>query len=83
MALSYSKGELSLGETIVNEGLNGEQFKGKIIETKEAGSYLGVVPEISGSTHITGHHLVIDLDDQVKTRGVSPAKIDYPEETLL
>jgi proline racemase len=67
MALFHSKGELSLGEAIVNEGLNGEQFKGKIVETKKSGPYQGVIPEISGTAYITGLcHLIIDPDDPFK-----------------
>ena len=72
-----------MGETIINEGLNGEQFKGRIVETKEGGPYQGVVPEISGTTYITGHHLIIDPDDQVEARDFSSPKLDYPDETLL
>lgn len=67
IALFYSKGELSLGETIINQGLNGEQFKGRLVETKEAGPYQGVVPEVSGVSYITGmHYLLIDPDDPHK-----------------
>jgi proline racemase len=67
MALFHSKGELSLGETIVNEGLNGERFKGRIVETKKSGLYQGVIPEISGAAYITGLcHLIIDPDDPFK-----------------
>lgn len=66
MALFYSKGELSLGEIIIYEGLNGEQFKGRLVEKKEAGSYQAVVPEVSGITSTTGHNLIIEaIEDLV------------------
>lgn len=67
MATLYAKGELSLGETFVNEGILGTVFYGKLVEEVTVCGIKAVVPEVTGRAFVTGfHNFVIDKDDPLK-----------------
>ena len=64
LALLHRMGQLSMGETFVNEGLSGITFEGRIVSEISVGGIPGIVPEIRGSAHITGlHRFVLTPDD--------------------
>ena len=56
LALLHRKGELAQGNTLLNEGLMGATFEGRILEEITVGAFPAVVPEISGTAFITGYH---------------------------
>jgi trans-L-3-hydroxyproline dehydratase len=53
-ALHYAKGELAKGETITIESILGTTMTVKVAETTVFGPYQAVIPEVSGTAHITG-----------------------------
>jgi proline racemase len=64
MALLHRRGELSVGQTFVNEGLLGTTFEGRIVEETTVGTLQAIVPEIRGTAHVTGlHRFVVTPDD--------------------
>ena len=56
MAVLHAKGKLGLGEEFIHENVIGEVFKGKLCGTIRVGDRQAVVPEISGTAHLTGLH---------------------------
>jgi trans-L-3-hydroxyproline dehydratase len=66
-ALHYSRGELNIDQPFVVESILGTRFTGRIVETTSFGSYDAVIPEISGTAHITGRNeFLIDPNDPLK-----------------
>jgi len=64
LALLHRRGELRLGQTLVNEGMLGTTFEGRIIREINVGGVPAIVPEIRGSAYITGlHRFVFRPDD--------------------
>jgi trans-L-3-hydroxyproline dehydratase len=64
LALHHARGELAEGETIVVESIVGTRFSGRIVDTTDVQGLPAVVPEITGTAHITGRHeFVVDPDD--------------------
>lgn len=64
LALRHARGELAVGQDFVVESVIGTRFTGRITETTSVGDTDAVVPEVTGSAHITGHNeFVIDPDD--------------------
>jgi proline racemase len=64
MALLHKQGKMSVGDTIINKGPLGTQFRGRIIAETKVGPFPAILPEIRGSAHITGwHRFVIGEDD--------------------
>ena len=56
-----------MGETLAIESLIGSRFEGRVVETTTYGPHEAVVPEVSGSAHITGRHeFLIDPDDPLR-----------------
>jgi proline racemase/trans-L-3-hydroxyproline dehydratase len=67
VAIRYAKGQLKMGQPFINEGVLGTHFVGKVVEEVKLGSYVGVIPEVTGSAYITGfHQFVVDPDDPLK-----------------
>jgi trans-L-3-hydroxyproline dehydratase len=67
VALHHAKGELPVGETITVESILGTTFTGRVVETTTVGTLPAVIPEVSGTAHITGRHeFFIDPDDPLK-----------------
>jgi len=66
-ALHYARGELGIGDSFVTESILGTSFKCRIVESTQFGPYEAVIPEITGSAHITGRNqLLIDPDDPLR-----------------
>jgi proline racemase len=66
VAIHHARGELALGETIIIESLIGSRFTGRVAETTTIGAndLPAIIPEVSGTAHITGRHeFLIDPDD--------------------
>jgi trans-L-3-hydroxyproline dehydratase len=53
-ALHFAKGEIGLGEPFVVESILGTTFTGRAVERLAYGPYEAVVPEVTGSAHLTG-----------------------------
>lgn len=56
LALHHARGELSPGQEIRIESILGTSFTGRVLDTATVGPYAAVIPEVSGSAHITGRH---------------------------
>ena len=64
MAVLYAKGELSLDEDFVHEGILGTTFTGRLIRETKVGEYAAVVPTLSGRAWITAmSNYVVDAED--------------------
>lgn len=67
LPLHFAKGELKIGEEMTIESITGSVFRGKIIEEVDFGPFKAVIPEVTGTAHITGQHtFLIDPDDPFK-----------------
>jgi trans-L-3-hydroxyproline dehydratase len=67
VAIHHSRGDLAVGETITIESILGTAFTGRVAETTTLGSLPAVIPEVSGTAHITGRHeFLIDPDDPLR-----------------
>jgi trans-L-3-hydroxyproline dehydratase len=66
-AIHHLNGRLSLGQSMTIESIIGTTFDVKLLNTTMFGEYSSVVPQVTGSAYITGHHeFVIDPDDPLK-----------------
>lgn len=64
MAIHRARKEIDFGESMTIESITGSLFIGSIIEELEYGGYNAVIPQVSGSAHITGKHtFLIDPED--------------------
>lgn len=55
-ALHYAKGELALDEKITIESIVGSTMTVRAAETAKFGCYDAIIPEVSGTAHITGRN---------------------------
>lgn len=63
-AIHHARGELPENETITIESLIGTQFGVRVVETTSVGDLPAIVPEVTGSAHLTGRHeFWIDPED--------------------
>jgi len=53
-ALHVAKGEIGIGEPFVVESILGTTFTGRAVRRLNFGPYEAVVPEVTGSAHLTG-----------------------------
>lgn len=56
MAIHHARQELAIGQSMRIESIIDTVFTGSVLETVDFGPYTAVVPEVSGSAHITGQH---------------------------
>ncbi len=64
MALLHRRGELAVGQPFVNEGLLGTTFDARIVSETAVEHLPAIIPEVSGTTHMTGlHHFVLAPGD--------------------
>jgi proline racemase len=67
MAQLHSRGDLEIGEEFIHESIIGTLFRGKLTEEVSVGRYKAVVPEVTGSSHITGmHQFFLDPEDPLR-----------------
>jgi proline racemase len=63
-ALHYARGELSLGASITIESILGSTMTVRAVEPVMFGRHAAIVPEVSGTAHITGRNeLYLDPND--------------------
>ncbi len=66
-ALHHAKGQLKVGEKITIESILGTTMDVKVKEVTTYGPHAAVVPEVSGTAHITGKHgFYFDPDDPLR-----------------
>jgi trans-L-3-hydroxyproline dehydratase len=66
-AIHFARGELEKGRPFVVESILGSCFTGRIAELTRFGPYEAVIPEVSGSAHITGRNeFWIDPSDPLR-----------------
>jgi proline racemase len=66
-AIHHARGELDLGQEIVVESVIGTRFTVRVAGTTSVGGRPAIIPEVSGSAHITGRHeFLIDPDDPLR-----------------
>lgn len=66
-AIHHAKGELAAGESITIESIIGTTMDVRVAETTTFGPYAAVVPEVTGTAHITGQMtFYLDPDDPLK-----------------
>jgi proline racemase len=64
MAVLHAKGELEIGQNFRHQGILDNIYTGQLVEEVEIAGHKGVVPEVSGTSWITGYNtLVLDRDD--------------------
>jgi proline racemase len=64
LALMHRRGKLAVGERYTNAGILGTTFEAQIVAETAVGEFPAVVPEITGSAHLTGYHVfVVDPRD--------------------
>lgn len=63
----HAKGKLGLNEPFVHESITGSMFRAEIVGETQIGPYPAVIPQITGSAWVTGHHqFVLDPEDPLK-----------------
>ena len=66
-AIHYSRGELEAGRTITIESIIGSSFAVRVAAETTVGSLPAVVPEVTGTAHVTGRHeFLIDPADPLR-----------------
>ena len=67
LAVMYAVGEIGRGEEFVYESYIGTLFRARAVGETRVGDYPAIVPELTGSGHVTAmHQFVIDPDDPLK-----------------
>ncbi len=67
MALHYAKGEIDINEPMIIESILGTTFTAKVNSVTYFDKYEAVIPEVSGTAHITGkNEFYIDPNDPLK-----------------
>ncbi|ALP35903.1 proline racemase [Paenibacillus sp. IHB B 3084] len=67
VAVLHAKGKLGLHESFVHESITGSMFRAEIVGETQVGSYPAVIPQITGSAWVTGHHqFVLDPEDPLR-----------------
>lgn len=65
-AIRHSRGELTTGETLTVESIVGTTFSVQAVEEATVGDLAAIIPEVTGSAHVTGRHeFLFDSDDQL------------------
>lgn len=68
LALLHARGEIDIEETIVVESIVGSEFGGRVTRVTEVGPHQAVVPQVTGTAHLTGRsELWVDPDDRLGT----------------
>jgi proline racemase len=67
LALHHARGELPAGREIRIESILGTTFTGRVVGTTSVGPHPAVIPEVSGSAHITGRNeFWVDPEDPLR-----------------
>ena len=63
-AILYARGELGVGDAITIESVLGTTFDVAVVETVDVAGRAAIVPEVTGSAHVTGFcEFVVDPED--------------------
>ncbi len=66
-AIHHYRGELAPGETITIESIIGSSFDVRVAAETTVGGFPAVVPEVTGTAHLTGRHeFLIDPEDPLR-----------------
>ena len=66
LAIHHARGEVAIGEAITVESILGSTFTGRVVGTTEVGGFPAVMPEVTGTAHITGRtELWLDPNDEL------------------
>jgi trans-L-3-hydroxyproline dehydratase len=66
-AIHFVRGELGINEPFIVESILGTCFRGEIIDTIKFGPYDAIIPNVTGTAHITGRNeWLIDPEDPLK-----------------
>ena len=67
LAIHHARGEIGIDEPMVVESIIGSRFTGRIVEATSFGPHQAVIPEVTGTAHITGRHeFLIDPNDPLR-----------------
>ena len=67
LATLYTDGKIGMGEEFVYESYIGTLFRVRAVAETIVGNYPAIVPELTGSGHVTAmHQFVLDPDDPLK-----------------
>jgi proline racemase len=67
LAIHHARGELDPGQVIEIESILGTRFRGKIVDTTQVDGTPAIIPEVSGTAHITGRNtFIIQPDDPLR-----------------
>ncbi len=67
LAIHHTKGEIATNESITVESIIGSKFSGRVLKETKFGNYTAIVPEVTGTAHITGkHEFYFDPNDELK-----------------
>ena len=67
LATLYADGKIGIGEEFVYESYIGTLFRVRAVAETMMGNYKAIVPELTGSGHVTAmHQFVLDPDDPLK-----------------
>ncbi len=67
-AIHWTRGELKLGQTITIESILGTAFDVTALEETRVGATPAIIPQVSGTAHITGRHeFLLDPHDPLNT----------------
>jgi trans-L-3-hydroxyproline dehydratase len=66
LAIHHARGQLAVDEAITVESIIGSTFTGRVAEETELGGLAALIPEVSGTAHITGRsELWMDPEDRL------------------
>ncbi|WP_018152247.1 trans-3-hydroxy-L-proline dehydratase [Leeia oryzae] len=64
IAQLFARGQIGLGETLINESIIGSQFSARILAQTQCGPFEAVIPEIRGRAYMVGTaNWLLDPDD--------------------
>jgi trans-L-3-hydroxyproline dehydratase len=66
-AIHHARGDIGLHEELLIESIIGSEFRVHSVEETRVGPYPAIVPEVTGSAHMTGEHrFTLDERDPLK-----------------
>lgn len=66
LAIMFQRGEVGVGDSLTIESIVGSEFTGRVAGVTRVGSRAAIVPEISGSAHLTGRSEIwLDPNDRL------------------
>ncbi len=66
LAIHHARNEISTDEAITIESILGSTFTGRVVDTTEFGGLPAVIPEVTGTAHITGRNeMWLDPSDEL------------------